>query len=79
MALHLFEGLMNGKTAEKLPMVLMEQLAAEWEEALEDEFCCQVDLGNAKISAGTMIFMICVAFLTIWRPMRPSMRTRRAQ
>ena len=33
-------------------LLLMEQLAAEWEEALEDEFCCQVDLGQCQNFSG---------------------------
>lgn len=33
-------------------LLLMEQLAAEWEETLEDEFCCQVDLGQCQKFSG---------------------------
>ncbi len=46
-----------GKKSENLEMIedgrlLMEQLAAEWEEILEDTFLCQVDLENCSSFCG---------------------------
>ena len=56
--------------------LLMEQLAAEWEESLEERFLCRTDLSGLSDFSGMADIYAFAAFLTTWLPIRKNTRTR---